>query len=164
MRCLFNIGSSLLPASPKNHQHHPTVVLLPPGSEFNIPFGRGGISPLACPFLKSLLPSISSFLAPSRFSILGSSFLLSSGSARISWFDLDSSSPFLVQAFWGFMFSLISKTSIRERSRVWGVSSSGLTNRSTRTLPPLATSSSTQSDFSSPPSAPQSAPPVNSIR
>ena len=41
---------------------------------------------------------------------------------------------------------------------------SGLTNRSTRTLPPLATSSSTHSDFSSPSSAPQSAPPVNSIR
>jgi hypothetical protein len=41
---------------------------------------------------------------------------------------------------------------------------SGLTNRSTRTLPPQATSSSTRSDFSSPPSAPQSAPPVNSIR
>jgi hypothetical protein len=39
-----------------------------------------------------------------------------------------------------------------------------LTNRSTRTLPPMATSSSTHSDFSSPSSAPQSAPPVNSIR
>ena len=40
----------------------------------------------------------------------------------------------------------------------------GLTHHSSRTLPPLATSSSTRSDFSSPPSAPQSAPPVNSIR
>jgi uncharacterized damage-inducible protein DinB len=39
-----------------------------------------------------------------------------------------------------------------------------LTIRSTRTLPPLATSSSRRSDFSSPPSAPQLAPPVNSIR
>ena len=102
-------------------------------------------------------------LAPSSVSILGSSLLLPTGSVSISQFDFGSSSPFHVQAFWGFMFSLISKTSNRARSRVWGVSS-GLTNRSTRTLPPLATSSSTRSDFSSPPAALQSAPPVNSIR
>jgi hypothetical protein len=39
-----------------------------------------------------------------------------------------------------------------------------LTNRSTRTLPPLAVSSASLFDFSSPSSAPQSAPPVNSDR
>lgn len=39
-----------------------------------------------------------------------------------------------------------------------------LTNRSALTLPPLATSSASHSDSWSPPSAPQSAPPVNSIR
>jgi hypothetical protein len=39
-----------------------------------------------------------------------------------------------------------------------------LTNRSTRTLPPWADTSSSHSDFSSPSIAPQSAPPVNSIR
>jgi hypothetical protein len=43
-------------------------------------------------------------------------------------------------------------------------STSGLTYRSTRTLPPLAVHSAHHPDFSSPPSAPQSAPPVNSIR
>ena len=43
VRCLFHGGTSRLPASPKNRQHHPTVLLLPPGSDSSSSFALGNV-------------------------------------------------------------------------------------------------------------------------
>jgi hypothetical protein len=111
-----------------------------------------------------MLPHISSFFAPSNVLMLGSSRLLPLGSDRITPFDLGSPSPSRVQAFWCFMFTLFSKINIRERSRVFGVSSSGLTCHSTLTLPIPPSSSSNHFDFFSPSNLVLAAAPVNSVR
>src|SRR5690242_14139862 len=52
----------------------------------------------------------------------------------------------------------------RTRAIEFAVAQRGLTHCSTRTLPPLVAFSFSHSDFSSPPSAPQSASPDNSVR
>ena len=57
VRCLFHGGTSRLPASPKNRQHHPTVLLLPPGSDSSSSFALGNVI--------AVVPSVVRFVSTS---------------------------------------------------------------------------------------------------
>ena len=162
MYCPRHIVAFVLLSRPKNDQHHPSIrIRRGVGSLHSFTFGFDRF----CVRLQTFVKPVAALPRHQR-----------SGSVPVIIKALSTSSIDTAFTFGQrTMFFLWVRQHRSSRSRSCAKSNCAacsqqsthpirLTNRSTRTLPPLAASSAFPPDFSSPSSAPQSAPPVSSER